>query len=394
MEQMLPKGFRASGICAGIKGFGKKDLGLLYTDVPAHVAGMFTTNRIQAAPVLLDRLRIRSGRCRSIIVNSGNANCCTGKKGLEDAEAMARFAALILGVDEEQVLVASTGVIGEPLPIQKIEAAIPELVKGLKPDGFMDFAEAILTTDTVPKVVSRKGMLEGAEYTVTGIAKGAGMIHPHMATLLCFVCTDLQATPDHLNRALANSVAGSLNRISIDGDMSTNDTVLLFANGASGAVVTDPASLNAFGRILEDVLMALARAIVKNGEGATKLVEIVVEGASSPEAACRVAETVATSSLVKTALFGEDANWGRILAAAGRSGVPIEPESIDVSFDDVLLVQGGAGCGKAAEAEATRILKRPEFCLKIKLGAGSGTASMLTCDFSIDYVKINAHYRS
>ncbi len=394
MEQMLPKGFRASGICAGIKGVGKKDLGLLYTDVPAYVAGVFTTNRVQAAPVLLDRRRIRSGRCRSVIVNSGNANCCTGKKGLEDAEAMARFAALILGVDEEQVLVASTGVIGEPLPIQRIEAAIPELVKGLKSEGLMDFAEAILTTDTVPKVVSRKGMLGRAEYTVTGIAKGAGMIHPHMATLLCFVCTDLQATPDHLNRALARSVEGSLNRISIDGDMSTNDTVLLFANGVSGAVVTDPASLNAFGHILEDVLMTLARIIVKDGEGATKLVEIVVEGASSPEAARRVAETVATSSLIKTALFGEDANWGRILAAVGRSGVPIEPETIDVSFDDILLVQGGAGCGKAAEAEATRILQKPEFCLKIKLGVGSGTASMLTCDFSIDYVKINAHYRS
>lgn len=391
---MLPKGFRAAGLCAGIKGTEKKDLGLLHADVPANAAGVFTTNRVQAAPVLLDRKRIRSGRCRSIIVNSGNANCCTGPKGMQDAETMTRCTASALGVETEEVLAASTGVIGEPLPIERIENAIPELVRRLRPEGFLDFAEAILTTDTRPKVVSRKGVLDGVEYTVTGIAKGAGMIHPHMATLLCFVCTDLEAPAKNLHQALFRSVEGSLNRISIDGDMSTNDTVLILANGASGAALAGDASLGKFQRILDDVLGTLARDLVRDGEGVTKVVEVIVEGALSAEAARRVAETVATSSLVKTALFGEDANWGRILAAVGRAGVWVDPEKIDVFFNEVHLVKGGVGCGKTAEAEATRVLRRPEFCLKVSLGQGAAATAIVTCDLSVDYVKINAHYRS
>jgi len=391
---MLPKGFRAAGLCAGIKRNEKKDLGLLHADVPANAAGVFTTNRVQAAPVLLDRTRIRSGRCRSIIVNSGNANCCTGPKGMQDAETMTRCTASALGVEAEEILAASTGVIGEPLPIERIEKAIPELVRRLRPEGFLDFAEAILTTDTRPKVVSRKGVLDGVEYTVTGIAKGAGMIHPHMATLLCFVCTDLEAPAKNLHQALFRSVEGSLNRISIDGDMSTNDTVLILANGASGAALAGDASLGKFQRILDDVLGTLARDLVRDGEGVTKVVEVVVEGALSAEAARRVAETVATSSLVKTALFGEDANWGRILAAVGRAGVLVDPEKIDVFFNDVRLVKGGVGCGKTAEAEATRVLRRPEFCLKVSLGQGTAATAIVTCDLSVDYVKINAHYRS
>ncbi len=394
MEPILPKGFRASGVCVGIKTMEKKELGLLHSDVPAAVAGMFTTNRVQAAPVLLDRRRVRSGRCRSVIVNSGNANCCTGERGLLDAESMARCAASALGIPDNQVLVASTGVIGEPLPIQKIEAAVPELVGSLRPEGLISFAESILTTDTVPKVVSRQGMSGGRSYTITGIAKGAGMIHPDMATLLCFVCTDAAAEVKDLKKALAAAVEGSWNRITIDGDTSTNDTVLLMANGESGAFLSNASSLKAFGRALDEVLLILAKAVVKDGEGATKLVEIVVEGAPSRNAARKIAETVATSSLIKTALFGEDANWGRILAAVGRAGPPVKPENIDVFFDDILLVKGGVGCGKASEAEAARVLQKPEFSLKIQLKAGSSSASLLTCDLSIDYVKINAHYRS
>jgi len=394
MKQMLPKGFSASGVCAGIKTPGKKDLGLLHSELPAHSAGVFTTNRIQAAPVVLDRRRIASGECRSVIVNSGNANCCTGEMGLLDAKAMARYAAAALAVPETQVLVASTGVIGEPLPMERIQAAVPELILRLSPGGLEDFSRAILTTDTVPKVATRQGTVDGVPYTVTGIAKGAGMIHPNMATLLCFVCADLGASPADLNRLLSDSVKETLNRISIDGDMSTNDTVLLLANGASGAVLKNKKSLREFRLMLDEILGTLARAIVKDGEGVTKLVEVRVEGASSRAAARRVAETIATSSLVKTAFFGEDANWGRVLAAAGRSGVRVEGDRIDVFFDATLLVKGGVGCGKAAEAKAARVLKQPEFCITIRLGEGPGRASILTSDLSVDYVKINAHYRS
>jgi glutamate N-acetyltransferase/amino-acid N-acetyltransferase len=251
-----------------------------------------------------------------------------------------------------------------------------------------------MTTDTVPKVISRRGELDGKPFTVTGVAKGSGMIRPDMATMLCFVMTDIQASPGVLKQLLVASVDRSLNRITVDGDTSTNDTALLMANGASGIEIITPAQQDAFQAVLDEVLIALAKWLIKDGEGATKLVEIIVKGAASDPEAHKIADTVANSNLTKTALFGEDANWGRILAAAGRARVPIEPEKIDILFGPVLMIQNGLGCGQAAEAEATKVLQQSEYDITIDLKMGSGSATVYTCDFSIDYVKINADYRT
>jgi len=387
-------GYQMAGIAAGLKKNKQKDLGLIYSEVPATVAGIFTRNKIEAAPVRLDKERIKSGVCQAIVANSGNANCCTGEKGLQDAIHTARLVASGLGIAENRVLVASTGVIGEPLPMDKIEGAIADLIGVLDPNGVTDFAEAIMTTDTVPKIVSRHGKLDGLPFTITGVAKGAGMIHPDMATLLCFVITDIKAKPNTLKEMLKAAADKSLNRITIDGDTSTNDTVLLMANGISGVLVNDTDQMAMYQSVLDDVLITLAKQLVKDGEGATKLVEIVVKGASSDDDARQIANTAANSNLLKTAFFGEDANWGRIFMAVGRAGVPVDPDTIDVYFDDVLMVQNSVGCGNVAENKASEVLKKSEFSITIDMKMGTGIASVFTCDFSIDYVKINADYRS
>jgi glutamate N-acetyltransferase/amino-acid N-acetyltransferase len=387
-------GFQASGVAAGLKKNGRNDLGLIVSRVPATAAGVFTQNRVQAAPVLLDRERIKTGVCQAILVNSGNANCCTGPQGMQAAAAMARLAASALDIPEASVLVASTGVIGQPLPVDKIQKVMPSLVQSLKPDGFMMLAEAIMTTDTVPKVVSREGMLDGKSFTVTGTAKGAGMIAPNMATMLCFVCTDVGANADQLQRCLYASVQQSFNRITIDGDTSTNDTALLLANGLSGAIIQTSENLAVFQDVLNDVLVTLAKMLVKDGEGATKLVEVHVRGAATDRDARKIADTVAGSNLVKTAIFGEDANWGRILAAAGRAGVEFDPEHMDIYFNDVLMFSQGSGRGAAVEDEVTKVLKLPEFVITIDLHSGECRTSVWTCDFSVEYVRINADYRS
>ena len=394
MENMGCPGFQAAGVSCGLKKNDQKDLGLIYSEVPANVAGLFTRNRIQAAPVLLDRQRVGNGVCRALIVNSGNANCCTGEQGMRDAVDMAGGVAAGLSVPEEEVLVSSTGVIGEPLPIEKIKNGIPILIEALNVDGVHDLAEAIMTTDTQPKVVNRHGELDGKKFTVTGVAKGSGMICPDMATMLCFVMTDIKASPEMLKEMLKTAVDSSLNRITVDGDTSTNDTVLLMANGLSGAEILNDTQQAGFQQVLDDVLLSLAKWLIKDGEGATKLVEIIVKGAESDQDARRIADTVAHSNLFKTALFGEDANWGRIVAAVGRAGVAVEPGNLDVRFGPVLMVQNGLGCGKTAEAEATKVLQQAEFDITIDLKLGSRQASVITCDFSIDYVKINADYRT
>ena len=388
------QGFKFAGVASGLKKNGKKDLGIIYSENPASVAGVYTRNQVKAAPVILDMERTAAGTCQAVIANSGNANCCTGEKGMQDAVSMARWTARALDLPEDQVLVASTGVIGEPLDADKIQAAVPGLVNELDPDRISDFAQAIMTTDTVPKVVSKKGTLDEKSFTVTGIAKGAGMIRPDMATLLCFVLTDAACPSDLLQEMLLKSIDHTLNHITIDGDTSTNDTALLIANGLSGAVINSQSHGKPFQQILDDVLMTLGKQLVKDGEGATKLVEIAVKGAKSDADAYQIADTVAHSNLLKTALFGEDANWGRILAAAGRAGVPIQADVIDVYFADVLMVKNGMGCGKEAEADATEVLKQSEYTITIDLKAGKGMTSVFTCDFSIDYVKINASYRS
>jgi glutamate N-acetyltransferase/amino-acid N-acetyltransferase len=394
MEDRICPGFKFCGIASGLKKNGGKDLGLIYSEVPANVAGLFTRNRVQAAPVLLDRQRITSGVCQAVIVNSGNANCCTGDQGVRDAIAMAKAAATGLGLSENSVLVASTGVIGEPLPVAKIEAEMPNLVKAARPEGVADLAEAIMTTDTKPKVVCRQGHIRGKVFTIIGVAKGAGMIRPDMATLLCFLMSDVRAPSALIKEMLTGATDRSLNRITVDGDTSTNDTVLLLANGKSDIKIESRDQKATLQRVLDDVMVNLAKLLVKDGEGATKLVEIIVKGAVTDKDARRIADTVAHSNLLKTALFGEDANWGRILAAAGRAGVPIEPDRIDVFFDDVQMVSQGIGCGKSIEIQATAVLKKPEFAITIDLHMGNGRAFVYTCDFSVDYVKINADYRS
>ncbi len=393
-RMMRINGFAAAGIEAGIKRKGVKDLGLIYSTAPASVAGMFTRNRVQAAPVLLDRVRIKSGVCQAVIVNSGNANCCNGPRGMQDAVAMAKFVAEGLEISEDLVLVASTGVIGKPLPIKTIETAVPDLIRACRQEGFNDLAEAMMTTDTLPKLVSNCGTIDGKTFTILGVAKGAGMIRPDMATMLCFLMSDVRASSDVLKEMLWAATAKSLNRITVDGDTSTNDTVLLLANGRSGVVVKNTDRKEIFQHVLDEVMIKLARLLIKDAEGATKLVEVVVRGAITDEYARAVADTVAHSNLVKTALFGEDANWGRIIAAAGRAGVPIEPDKIDVFFDAVQMVSKGMGCGKSVEMKATEVLKKPEFAITIDLHMGNGNAFVYTCDFSVDYVKINANYRT
>ena len=394
MEKIDCPGFQAAGVASGLKKNGVKDLGLLYSELPLTVAAMFTRNLVKAAPVLLDQQRTANGSCRAVIVNSGNANCCTGEQGMQDAIHMGHLVARELMVDEDDVLVSSTGVIGEPLPIDKIETATPGLIKALAPDGLFDFAEAIMTTDTEPKVVSRVGELAGKSFTVSGAIKGAGMIRPDMATMLCYVMTDIVARPDTLQEMLKKAVNRSLNRMTVDGDTSTNDTVILMANGHSGVDVISENQKDVFQSVLDETMIGLAKWLVKDAEGATKLVEIVVTGAKTKADGHKIADTVANSPLLKTALFGEDANWGRILAAVGRAGIPIDPARMDIFFGSVQMVKGGFGCGKEAEAAATRVLKQDEFTVTIDLNLGQETEMVYTCDFSIDYVKINADYRS
>ena len=390
----MVQGFKASGIHAGIKKTKDKDLGLIVSDIPATVAGVLTKNEIKAAPVLLDMERITSGMCRAIIVNSGNANCCTGEQGMKHAVEMAKAVADTIKIPEETVLVSSTGVIGEPVPVDKVYAGMPDLVNKLSEDGFLNFAQAIMTTDTKPKLISKTIETDVGSFCITGVAKGAGMIRPDMATMLCYVCTDVEADSTTLKQMLTKSVDKSFNRITIDGDTSTNDTVLVMANGKSGVSLTDSLNKEVFEKVLDAILIELAKMIVKDGEGATKLVEIIVKGAASIADAQIIADTIANSNLVKTAFFGEDANWGRIVGALGRAGVPVNPDTIDIFFNDVQMVKNGMGCGKDVEAEAAKVLKLPEFEVVVDLHMGEGLSSCWTCDFSIDYVKINADYRT
>lgn len=396
---MYCPGFQAAGVFAGIKkkaaGAAElKDLGLILADRPVQVAALFTRNQIQAAPVALSRQRVAAGTCRALIANSGNANCAIGPQGMRDALAMTRLAAEQLSVDPDGVLVASTGVIGQPLPMAVIQAALPELVRALQPDGFTAFARAIMTTDRVPKLALRTETMEGRPVHLLGMAKGAGMIQPDMATMLAFVCTDAAIASGQLKEMLTQAVNRTLNRITIDGDTSTNDSIFLMASGASGVEIQTPRQIAGFQDALDALLLDLARQLVKDGEGATKLVEIRVCGAPSDVAAHQVAATVANSPLVKTALFGEDANWGRVLAAAGRAGVAFDPEAVSIAFDERVIFQNGRWQGKELEARVTEVIRRPEFAITLDLHQGPGADTVYTCDLSVDYVRINADYRT
>jgi glutamate N-acetyltransferase/amino-acid N-acetyltransferase len=389
-------GFLAAGVPAGIKKNGDKDLALIYSEVPAVAAGVFTTNRVKAAPVLLSMERIKSGHARAILINSGSANACTGKKGLADGQHLSQWIASSLKINPENVLLASTGVIGKPLPMSLIGENLPRLLSSLAPDGLGDAARAIVTTDTFPKAVLLRRRVNRREITIAGIAKGAGMISPRMATLLAFVITDASISLPALRQALKEGVRESFNRVIVDGDMSTNDTLLVLANGEAKnqKILPGTAGHRKFSLLLHEVLFSLAQKIAGDGEGATKLVTIAVERARTASEAERVARAVATSALVKTAFFGEDANWGRILCAVGYSGVSIDPDKIDIYFDNVAIARHGQGTGPDMEKKATAIMQKKEYTVRINLHQGQKKISYFTTDFSFDYVKINASYRS
>lgn len=395
LKEFKIKGFLFSGVSAGIKKDGKRDLGLIYSEVPAQVAGLFTTNTIQAAPVILDRERIKSGLCQAIVINSGNANACTGKKGLRDAQRICSIVAKYLGIDEDLVLISSTGVIGVPLPINKIEKEIPKLVEDLSPDGWEKTIESMMTTDTFPKYKASNFKIRGKEVKLFGMVKGAGMIRPNLATMLSFLMTDANIDASVLKGMLKKAAEVSFNRITIDGETSTNDTVLLIANGKADHPVIRriDKDANIFQWELSKLCEDLARFIVVDGEGATKFIEIIVKGARNREDAKRVAYSIANSPLVKTAFFGEDANWGRILAAIGHSGVKVDPDKIDLFFDKFPLVRRGVGVF-SYESKASEVLKKRSINVVVNLNLGRGEFSVYTTDLSIDYVKVNASYRS
>ncbi len=388
------KGFKFHGINAGIKPDNQLDLGVIFSEKPAALAAVFTQNKIIAAPVIIGKDKLKNGVCQAVLVNSGNANCYTGKRGLKDAISSSNMVAEAFEISEEFVIVSSTGVIGLPLPMGEFEKGVPLLIKEIDSGSIENFAKAILTTDKVTKTVITKDVINGNEFTITGIAKGSGMIKPDMATMLAFICTDINISSSVLQKILKKSCDRSFNRISVDGDTSTNDTVLCLANGMSQASVDNEGDIIRFQTNLDHVLLELSKKIVKDGEGATKLARIIVKGAKSSEDAFRAAETIANSNLVKTALFGEDPNWGRIVAAAGRSGAEVVMDNIDLKFDDVLIVDKGKWCGKDAEAKANLILKKDEYKIVLNLNIGQFEDYFLFCDFSQEYVTINADYRS
>jgi len=389
-EIVLPAGFRAAGIAAGIKRAGVRDMALIVSDRPAAIAGVFTTNQVCAATVKLDRERLKGRVARAVVVNSGNANACTGARGLRDARRMAARTAEELGVDERQVFVCSTGRIGVPMPMPVIERGIPELVRRLSATGGPDAAQAILTTDTRPKRWTVRFRAGGRTLTLSGMAKGAGMIEPNMATMLAFLMTDAAVAPAALQRALKAAADRSFNRVTVDGDRSTNDTALLLANGAAGnpPLAEGRPGWRAFTEALDEAALQLAKMIARDGEGATRLATIVVRGARNDRDADLAARSVANSLLVKTAWAGEDANWGRVMDALGYSAAKVVESNVDIRFDDRWAVRRGAP-GPARDAELRAVIARPEFTVTIDLHLGKGRAIVYTCNITEAYVRIN-----
>lgn len=387
-------GFRFGVAAAGIKAERRLDLGIIVPDEPANIAGVFTRNRVQAAPVRVAKSRIRAGRASAVLVNSGNANACTGAPGLAAARATTAALAQRLGVAMGDVIPASTGVIGAPFPTEKIVSAMGGLCDALSAEGGADFARAIMTTDQWPKIASTEVGLGSGSGRVLGIAKGAGMIHPDMATTLVFVMTDIGADSKLLQRILRAAIDATFNAISVDGDTSTNDTALLLSSGRAGRVRAGSSDARQLSDAVTEVLGALGRSIVRDGEGAKHVARIEVTGVASDAHARRVARTIATSPLVKTALHGRDANWGRILAAAGRAGVAFQPEKAELRIGDETIVRGGMPVGREAEARAAKILATPEYTICLSLGKGKGRAHYLTSDLGPDYIAVNANYRS
>jgi glutamate N-acetyltransferase/amino-acid N-acetyltransferase len=385
-----PQGFLAAGVQCGIKNKGR-DLAVLLSERPATVVGAFTTNCVKAAHVLLCQQRAAGRLGRAVVINSGNANCLTGEQGRRNAERTAEIAAQALGLEPRDVFVASTGPIGVQLPMDKVEQGIKEAGASLSRSGGAAAARAIMTTDTKPKEIAVEFTVEEKAVRVGAMAKGAGMICPHMATMICVVTTDAAVPVESLELSLRWAVDRSFNCISVDGDMSTNDTVLLFANGASGVRLQKPEQVQRFQQALDHVTLRMAQAIVQDGEGATKMMEIRVAGAREYADAHRIALTIANSLLVKTAVFGADPNWGRFLAAAGRAGVEIEQGRIDLFFGDLQVVRGGEGL-PYDEALARQALLGPEVKVEMDLHLGPHSATLFTCDLTPKYVRFNSAY--
>ncbi len=393
------KGFTANGVHCGIrKSQTKKDLSLIFSEVPASAAAVYTTNLVKGAPLTVTKRHLANGTAQAVICNSGNANTCNAN-GIEIAEAMSELAAKQLGISPEDVIVASTGVIGQPLSIDPIAEALPRLAKGLSETGSASAAEGIMTTDTVKKEVAVEFTLGGKTCRIGGIAKGSGMIHPNMATMLVFLTTDVSISPDMLQKALSGDIANTFNMVSIDGDTSTNDMVTVLANGLAGndTITGDGEDFHVFMKALNSVTVALCRKIAGDGEGATKLLECRVSGAADLATAKAVAKSVICSSLLKAAMFGADANWGQVLCAIGYSGAKVDVNKVDVSFHsaagEILVCRDGAGVD-FSEEKAKEILLQKEIEILVGLHSGDASATAWGCDLTYDYVKINGDYRT
>lgn len=389
-----PRGFLAAGIHAGIKPFPLLDLALVTSTHPGVVAGVFTNNRIVAAPVRLGRRQLNKHEGQAVIVNSGNANAFTGPQGVADAVEMRKLVSTQLRVPTHAVFVGSTGVIGRPMPMPVIRQAVPRLIRLLDKTGHTRAAQAIMTTDTRHKEIARRTTIGRRVVTMGGMAKGSGMIHPNMATLLAYLTTDAVIAPRALQSAVTQAVHRTFNCISIDGDTSTNDTVVCLANGRAGnpPIQIGTPQWKQFYALLYEACLSLSLQICRDGEGCTKIVEIIIRGTKTNRAAKTIAHTIATSLLVKTALFGEDPNWGRIVAAAGRAGVGFQPSRLSLQFNNVSVVKNGRSVGSHADRQAQRVMRKKEYAVTLTVGTQPGTARIRTTDLSCDYVSINAAY--
>ena len=393
-KNIVVPGFRAAGGSCGIKRTGKPDLALVVSDRPCVSAVVFTRNRVAAAPVVWGRTNRNRGRLRGIVVNSGNANACTGAAGSTAVREISRAACEVLALPKDSLLVGSTGVIGVPLPVGRIVAALPGLAKRLDPKGIRDAGEAIRTTDAFPKRGIRRFRAGGRTVTLAGIAKGAGMIAPDMATMLAYVFTDAALRPGDARRLIRAAADRTFNRIVVDGDMSTNDTAALFANGACGLRPLTGAGLAAFREALESLLLDLALMIVRDGEGATRVVRFSVTGARSDAQALRAARAVASSPLVKTAVHGADLNWGRVIAVLGRAGIAIDPMKVEMAFAGVTLLRRGMRPDPSAEREAAPRIRKDAYRIDVDLGLGRGSAFVYFSDLTEQYIRVNSGYRS
>jgi glutamate N-acetyltransferase/amino-acid N-acetyltransferase len=387
-------GFMGAGVACGVRDAGRRDLGLLFSELPCETAAVFTRNAVKGAPLVVTREAVETGGVRAVVANSGNANAATGEQGIEDARAMQALAAETLGIEASEVAVASTGVIGVHLPMDRISSGI-RAASGKLDEGGEGFAESILTTDTRAKEAVARVEVGGRTITVGGTAKGSGMIHPNMGTMLAFLATDAVVEKDCLKETLSRVTDRTFNRVTVDGDTSPSDMALLMANGAAGnePLTLDSPDYPIFVEAIEDVAQTLAREIARDGEGATRLVEVAVEGAASEESAAALAKSVVGSNLVKAAVFGEDANWGRVLTAMGYSGEVFDPEEVELWFGPIKVFSGGEPVPHE-EAEANATLAAGQVKITVQLGEGDASATAWGCDLSYEYVRINGSYRT